>query len=246
MASEIVFGIHAVSAVLEKYAYKIKTLNIATERCDERLQALIDLANTHGIAMQTVQPRKLTEMADNTGHQGVVAVCQPLPKASVDDFMQLIQQPPQQCLILILDGIQDPHNLGACIRVANAAEVAAIVIPAHAAAKVTAVVRKVASGACEFIPIIAVHQLKRVLKELKKNQFSIYGLSSNTHNNLYDIKFPDHTAIIMGAEHEGIDPKLAELCDNLLKIPMQGFVDSLNVSVACGVTLFEIKRQWQD
>jgi 23S rRNA (guanosine2251-2'-O)-methyltransferase len=233
-----VFGLHAVQALLEHTPEKIQSLFIAQDRHDQRMQKIIALAKQRKISLL---PLKKDQYQQN--HQGVVAICD-APKANIDidlpTLFENLQEPP---LLLILDGVQDPHNLGACLRTANAAGVHAVIIPKDRAAPLNTTVRKVASGAAEITPLITVTNLVRTLEYLKEQGVWLYGMAGEAKKSLYEFDFKTPIAFVLGSEGEGLRRLTREHCDELLSIPMDGEVSSLNVSVATGVCLFEAVRQ---
>jgi len=241
-----IFGWHAVLAALENENNLFKKVILAKGRKeDSRKKRLQQLVQDRHIFMQMVSK---DEMDQEWGahHQGVAGV---LEQDAVEhlytenDLQNLIEQQAGPCLILILDGIQDPHNLGACLRSADAAGVCCVIAPKDKSAGLTPAVKKVACGAAETVPFIAVTNLARCLRELQSYGVWIYGASHEAEQTLYAAKFPKKTALVMGAEEKGLRRLTAEHCDELIKIPMYGSVESLNVSVATGICLFEIRRQ---
>ena len=243
---EIVFGIHAVNALIESAPERFIELWLLKGRDDERLQPVINLSKKHGISVQLVQRKVLDEKSDNEQHQGVVARVQAgktFNENDLDDIITRSLAKEESPFFLILDGVTDPHNLGACLRNADAAGVQAIIVPKDNAARLTGTVRKVAVGAAESVPLIQVTNLSRTMKSLQEQGVWIIGTAGETDTCLYDVKLSGPMALVMGAEGKGMRRLTRENCDQLVKLPMQGSVSSLNVSVATGICLFEIVRQ---
>lgn len=212
-------------------------------RRDQRLARLTTEAKDLGINVQRIDKSALDDKAGDRRHQGVVAEINRLESGNEDDLFRLLETLQHAPLILILDQIQDPHNLGACLRTADGAGVDAVVLPKDGAAPVNQTVRRVAAGAVDRIPVFYVVNLSRSLESLKQKGFWIYGTSDSGETSLYELKFTGNTAIVMGAEGKGLRRLTREHCDQLIRIPMSGSVSSLNVSVASGVILFEAVRQ---
>ena len=210
-------------------------------RGDARAQDLVKLAGSHAVRIITVDAQRLDGLTGNARHQGVAArVLAAKPRHDLDDVVENISGP---ALLLVLDGVQDPHNLGACLRVADAFGVHAVIAPKDRAVGITPVVSKVASGAAETVPYIAVTNLARALRELKERGIWIVGADEAATTSLYDAKLSGALAWVFGAEGEGMRRLTREHCDELVRIPMSGTVESLNVSVASGVCLGETVRQ---
>jgi 23S rRNA (guanosine2251-2'-O)-methyltransferase len=245
-AEELVFGIHAVKALIEAAPERFIELWLLKGREDERVMPIINLSRKYGISTQLVHRKVLDEKTEGEQHQGVVARVIPaktLTEADLDDIVQQAEKKGQEPFFLILDGVTDPHNLGACLRNADAAGVQAIIVPKDNAAKVTSVVRKVAVGAAESVPLVQVTNLSRTMKALQQMGVWIIGTAGETDTCLYDVKLSGPMALVMGAEGKGMRRLTRENCDQLVKLPMAGEVSSLNVSVASGICLFEIVRQ---
>jgi 23S rRNA (guanosine2251-2'-O)-methyltransferase len=234
----IVYGIHAVHAMLLQSPHKIRLLSLQETRDDTRLREILQLAHRHKISLE-----KTSYIFNQYPHaQGIIAHCTDSKdlQVSLPELLDSLQSPP---LLLILDGIQDPHNLGACLRTANAAGADAVIIPKDRAAPLNATVRKVACGAAEFTPVITITNLAQTLRQLKDQGIWIYGLAGEAQRDLYSENFVHPAAFVLGAEEEGLRRLTREHCDVLLSIPMQGRIESLNVSVAAGISLFEAARQ---
>ncbi len=242
--SEIVFGIHAVRHALEQHPETV--LEIRTQEGKKiagGLAAIMRLAEQHSLKVQR-QPREVLDVyTDHAAHQGVV-LTRLAPAAMVADLDTIVAETGQRpALLLMLEGIQDPHNLGACLRTANAAGVDAVIIPRDRAAAVNATVRKVASGAAEKTPVIAVTNIARCLRDLKQAGLWVVGTDDQAESTLYDTDLTLPVVIVMGAEGAGLRRNTREQCDFLMSLPMLGSVESLNVSVAAGICLYEVIRQ---
>jgi len=237
-----IFGWHTVLAALRANAANIKCLFVQEGRKDKRLQEIVALKDNYGIKTQVVSRVKLDELAADANHQGIVAEIKNA-SAATGDLSGILAHATHSLLFLILDGIQDPHNLGACLRTANAAKADAVIVPRDNAVGLTPVVSKVASGAVENINFIQVTNLARTIEFLKEHNVWIYGATEEASQSLYEADFKGSCAIVLGAEGRGLRRLTKESCDFLVKIPMLGDVASLNVSVACGVCLFEVIRQ---
>ena len=245
-SEELVFGIHAVNALLKSAPERFIEIWLLKGRDDERLLPIIHLTRKYGIAAQMVQRRVLDEKSADEQHQGVVARVKPgkvLTENDLDDIISSAEKQDVPPFLLILDGVTDPHNLGACLRNADAAGVHGIIVPKDNAAKITATVRKVAVGAAESVPLIQVTNLSRTMKHLQQKGVWIIGTAGETDTCLYDVELSGPMALVMGAEGKGMRRLTRENCDQLVKLPMAGSVSSLNVSVATGICLFEIVRQ---
>lgn len=242
--SETAYGIHAVDVILRRSPERIISLSIQSDRNDKRIQGLLSLAQNQGVAVDRVSKADLDEMVSER-HQGVVAVIKPrqadggVAERDLSGYLKGIDCP----LVLVLDGVTDPHNLGACLRSADAAGVAAVIVPKDNSAELNAVARKVASGAADVIPLVRVTNLARTLRSLKELGIWIVGTTGEADTLVYDQDLSIPTALVMGAEGPGMRRLTTEACDFLVKLPMAGDVSSLNVSVATGICLFEAVRQ---
>ncbi|MGO9515188.1 MAG: 23S rRNA (guanosine(2251)-2'-O)-methyltransferase RlmB [Steroidobacteraceae bacterium] len=237
-----VYGLHAVGAVIERAPQRLLELWIAEPRDDARMRDLRARAHAVGVHVQTAGNETLAKLVGDVAHQGAVAAVRPLKPWDEHDLSAALTEI-RDPLLLVLDGVTDPHNLGACLRTADAAGVQALIIPKDRAAVVDGVVRKVAVGAAEFVPVAAVTNLARTLGLLKERRIWVVGTDGQAEQSLYaaDLKRP--LALVLGAEGSGMRRLTRERCDFLVRIPMAGQAQSLNVSVAAGVALFEARRQ---
>lgn len=242
-AEELIFGIHAVTAILEETPFRIATLYVLQGRDDQRLQAVLAAAEAQGIKPQLLTRAALDALVPDGRHQGVIARCRVSTQYTENDIESLLTQLTVPPFLLILDGIQDPHNLGACLRSANAAGVHIVIAPRDRSVGLTPVVRKVACGAAEMTPFIQVTNLARTLRFLKDQGVWLYGMAEEGTSSLYQTDLRGALGLVLGAEGAGLRRLTRECCDNLLSIPMHGAIASLNVSVATGVCLFEAVRQ---
>lgn len=239
---EKVYGVHAVEALLRHHPKRVKQLWVAEGRQDPRIQALLSLAEAHRVNVGQRERRELDEWAEGV-HQGVVAEVSPSQVWGENMLDELLERNEGPALLLVLDGVTDPHNLGACLRTADAAGAQAVIVPKDKSATLNATVRKVACGAAEVIPLVAVTNLSRTLEKLQKKGLWIVGTAGEANKDLYDLDLTGPTVLVMGAEGKGMRRLTREHCDFLARLPMAGSVSSLNVSVATGVCLFEALRQ---
>lgn len=236
-------GLNSVAATLHRDPAAVLELWLDRERGDRRLQELAAEAEARGVRIQWADRKTLDRKAKGAGHQGAVMrarVPGPQGEGALEDLLTGATAPP---LLLVLDGVQDPHNLGACLRSADAAGVDAVVAPRDRACGVTPTVRKVASGGAETVPFIQVTNLARTLRTLKEAGVWLVGADSEGAGTLYDADLRGPTGLVLGAEGHGLRRLTREHCDLLVRIPMAGTVESLNVSVATGIFLFEARRQ---
>lgn len=241
--SEKIYGIHAVSAFLTNAPERVIEVYVLKGREDKRLQSLLEELYGLGISVQFLNRQTLDKKAEGEVHQGIIARVQPAKELNENDLDQILQHQINP-LLLVLDGVTDPHNLGACLRTADAAGVAAVIVPKDKSAQLTSTARKVACGAAEVVPLIRVTNLARTLRDLQHNHHVwVIGTAGEANDSLYQTKLTGALALVMGAEGEGMRRLTREHCDQLISIPMAGSVSSLNVSVATGVCLFEIVRQ---
>ena len=234
-------GFHAVTSRLRQRPETVHEIYIDAERKDARVKDLRELAMRLNVRVIAVDMKRLDGMAGGVRHQGVVAQAEPLdmPKF-IEDVLEGLSEPP---LLLVLDGVQDPHNLGACLRVADGAGAHAVIAPKDRSVGLTTAAIKVASGAAESVPYIVVTNLARTMRDLKERGIWLIGTSDDADKGLYEGDFTGPTALVMGSEGEGMRRLTRETCDLLVSIPMFGSVESLNVSVASGVCLYEARRQ---
>jgi len=245
--SELVFGYHATESLIRQRPDQIQALMLQADRNDKRMQALNDLARTQGVPISRCAKSDLDALTVGR-HQGVIATLRQgaslgaAGQTSEADLPALVAAA-ERPLLLILDGVTDPHNLGACLRSADAAGVTAVIFPKDKSADITDVARKVASGAAETVPWVKVTNLARTLEHLKKAGVWIIGASGEVSETLHDQDLTLPCALVLGSEGVGMRRLTREACDFLVSIPMAGAVSSLNVSVAAGVCLFEAVRQ---
>ncbi|MGE8067386.1 23S rRNA (guanosine(2251)-2'-O)-methyltransferase RlmB [Pseudomonas sp. NPDC089569] len=239
---EKIYGVHAVEALLRHHPKRVKQIWLAEGRSDPRVQTLIELANENRVQVGQAERREMDAWVEGV-HQGVVAEVSPSQvwgEAMLDELLDRTEGAP---LLLVLDGVTDPHNLGACLRSADAAGALAVIVPKDKSATLTPTVRKVACGAAEVIPLVAVTNLARTLEKLQQRGLWIVGTAGEAEVSLYEQDLTGPTILIMGAEGKGMRRLTREHCDYLVNLPMAGSVSSLNVSVATGVCLFEAQRQ---
>ena len=251
-SSKVLFGFHAVGVRLKTAPKSVIEIFYEPTRRDARLRQFIDKVNESGVRLVEADGLRLSKLAGNHGHQGVVARVQELKQVhSLDELLENLEAanaelPPADRtppLILVLDGVTDPHNLGACLRVADGAGAHAVIAPKDHAAGINATVAKVASGAAETIPYFMVTNLARTLGELKERNIWVIGTSDQATQTLYQADLKGPVALVLGAEGDGMRQLTAKTCDQLVSIPMLGAVESLNVSVASGICLYEAVRQ---
>lgn len=242
--ARILFGFHAVLSRLRQHSASVQEILIDRDRVDARMKDLLSMAESAGVRTMQVERSRLDGMAGMNGrHQGVIArvVDTPIPYKDIHDILESDLKEP--AFFLILDGVEDPHNLGACLRVADAMGVHAVIAPKDRAAGLNATVRKVACGAAETVPFIAVTNLARTIRELKEAGVFVVGTTMDAPSTLHNTKLEGPIALVLGAEGDGMRRLTQETCDALITIPMYGSVQSLNVSVASGICLYEIRRQ---
>lgn len=239
---QILLGFHAVTARLRHAPRSVRELYVDAARRDKRMQSLQQQARDAGISVRPVDAERLDGLARGARHQGVVALAAPLELAN--DLNTILDQLGNRpALLLVLDGVTDPHNLGACLRTADAAGAHAVIAPRDRAVGLNATVRRVACGAADTIPYITVTNLARSLRELKERGVWIVGTDDEAPGELYATDATRSIAWVLGAEGEGMRRLTRETCDDLVRIPMLGSVESLNVSVASAVCLYEAVRQ---
>ena len=238
-----IFGFHSIESLLNNNPESILKVFIQSGRVDIRVNNIITTLTNQKISFLHIDKKKLERIAKGEHHQGIIAevILPPLP--AEDSLIAVIKEIPDNPLVLILDSIQDPRNLGACLRSANAAGIDCVVINKDGSSSINAIVHKTSAGAINTLKIFQVTNLTRTIKALKKNGLWVIGLDGGASTTIYDINLADATAIVMGAEGKGIRQLIKKTCDQLVSIPMTGSVESLNVSVATGITLFESRRQ---
>ena len=236
-----IYGMHAVGALLESDA-KVQELLVQDGREDRRVTRLLTRAYAAGVPVRRVSRRNLDALVRGV-HQGVAASCEEAMPERDEEWLLTALAQAESPLLLVLDEVQDPHNLGACLRSADAAGALAVVVPRRRSPELTPAVRKAASGAAETMPLVRVSNLHRTLKGLQKTGLWLVGADAGAQGSLYDLDLRTSLALVVGGEGEGLRRLSRECCDRLVRLPMQGAVDSLNVSVAAGVCLFEAVRQ---
>lgn len=238
-----IFGLHAVTSLLKANPDSIKELFVDKKRQDKRMQDLVEQARQSGVRITMNQREELDRRVSSGNHQGIVALCD-MPKPHHEDFLDsLIEDPDHPLLFLVLDGVQDPHNLGACLRTADAVGVDAVIIPKDRSVSITATVVKVASGAAFTVPLVSVTNLSRAMYRMQAAGVWFVGTDGASTQSLYELNLTGSIGIVMGAEGSGLRRLTKEKCDFLVQLPMLGSVESLNVSVATGICLYEVLRQ---
>ena len=243
MSGSIVYGLHAVRAVLTRRPADVLRLSIAAARDDARVRELREIAAARGLRPVDSTTAALDQETGGAAHQGVVAEVRPSAPLDENRLLDLLTGLATPALVLVLDGVSDPHNLGACLRTADAAGATAVVAPRDRAAGLTPVVRKVAAGAAETVPFAQVTNLARSLRDMKEAGLWIAGTAGDGEQELFAADLSGPLAIVMGSEGKGLRRLTLEQCDFSLRLPMQGSVASLNVSVAAGIALYEALRQ---
>ena len=239
--ARLIYGFHAVVSRLRQNAAAVNEIYLDRSRSDPRARELAQLARDRGVRVMLVEGARLDGITGNARHQGVAARVEAAQLAQdLDTVLESLEEP---ALLLILDGVTDPHNLGACLRVADAMGVHAVIAPKDRAAGINPTVAKVASGAAETVPFIAVTNLARTLRELKEREVWLIGADQEAGQELYSVKLTGAVGWVLGAEGEGMRRLTRENCDELARIPMRGTVESLNVSVSAGICLAETRRQ---
>jgi 23S rRNA (guanosine2251-2'-O)-methyltransferase len=242
MSNDFIYGIHAVKAVLEREPERFIEAYVLKGRQDDRLMPILNDLQVCGVSIQQMTRKTLDDKAQGANHQGIIARVKAAKQLNENDIDAILAQH-ESPLLLVLDGVTDPHNLGACLRNADAAGVAAIIVPKDRSAPMNATVSKVACGAAEVVPLIRVTNLARTMRTLQEQGIWFVGTAGEATHDIYQAKLTGPLAIVMGAEGDGMRRLTRETCDDLIKIPMAGSVSSLNVSVASGICLFEAVRQ---
>jgi 23S rRNA (guanosine2251-2'-O)-methyltransferase len=240
--AETIYGLHAVRMMLERDATRVVRVLVAEQREDARVRAIEELARRHQRPLERIAARTLEQRLGDVAHQGVAADITPLPPWDEDQLLGALQTAAAP-LLVALDGVQDPHNLGACLRSADACGALAVIVPKDRAARLTAAARKVAAGAAETIPVVSVTNLVRTLKLLKDAGLWIVGADAGGAQPAPAVDLKGPVVLVLGAEGSGLRHLTRENCDLLVRLPRQGAVESLNVSVAAGMLLYEAARQ---
>ena len=243
MSESWIVGINPVEGALSNDAERVRELVVEQGQRNARVLELAERAKALKITVNHRPREQLDKLAGDARHQGVAALYEPPPMAHENDLAALMERDGSGTLVLVLDGVTDPHNLGACLRSSAAAKVTAVIVPKDRAVGLTPVVRRASAGGADRVPLIAVTNLARTLRELKDAGVWITGLDGETETSIYAVDFKGPVAIVLGSEGEGMRRLTRELCDFVAKIPMPGAMESLNVSVATGVVLFEALRQ---
>lgn len=241
--AERVFGLHAVTSLLERNPARVSLLRVLESRDDPRVRQVLELAEKSNVPVRRVSRQELDELVPGVSHQGVVAESGGVRGISESELPAFVEQLGEAAFLLILDGVQDPHNLGACLRSADAAGVHAVIVPKDKSAPLNATVRKVACGAAETVPVVRVTNLARLMRQLKNAGIWIYGAAGEADTGIYQTDLSGPVALVLGGEGKGLRRLTREHCDGLVSIPLAGSVSSLNVSVATGICLFEVRRQ---
>lgn len=244
-SSYAIYGLHTVLAVLARTPHRILSLQLDPSRSDDRLNTIRKLATQHGLAIQDMTGKHLDAKSGDATHQGVMAEVRPPEVKGDKDLKAALVKLDHPPLVLVLDGVQDPHNLGACLRTADAVGVDAVVTPKDRACSLNATVSKVASGAADVVPLYQVTNLVRCLRQFQDLGLWCVGLVGEAEHSLYETKLDGPLALVMGAEDKGLRRLTRETCDALASLPMRGTVESLNVSVTAGIALYEVLRQRQ-
>ena len=241
-SAELIYGLHAVESAIRHHPENMLQLWVQQGRHDKRMQQIIKLAKNNGLSVQAISAEKIRKKCADARHQGVVAEVRAVQGArmALEDCFEL-----ETCLLLILDEVQDPHNIGACLRSADAAGVDAVIVSKNRSPALNPVIRKVASGGAETVPYIQVSNLARAIEQLRDHGIWVVGTSGDADTRLYELQVGKRCALVMGSEGKGMRRLTRESCDQLISIPMRGQVESLNVSVATGICLFEMRRQME-
>lgn len=243
MANEMIYGLHAVQALLKRAPQRVQVIWVLEGRADARLQKVLQAAEKHKLPISSKSRKELDQACEGNNHQGVLVFASPGRVHDEKSLLDLVREVDGHPLLLVLDGVTDPHNLGACLRTADAAGVHAVIVPKDNSASLNDAARKVACGAAEAVPLITVTNLARTLRVLKDEGLWLVGTSGEAQVSIYEAPLTGPLVLVMGAEGSGMRRLTAETCDHLAYIPMAGSVSSLNVSVATGVCLFEAVRR---
>ncbi len=237
---EIIYGIHAVESAIRNQPENVLQVFVQQGRNDNRIKNILSIAKNSGVSVQSISNDKLKEKCPKARHQGVVAEIR-FNKSSNISLEDILEK--ESLLLLVLDEVQDPHNIGACLRTADAAGVDAVIVSKNRSPALTPVMRNVASGAAETVPYIMVSNLARALEKIKQSNVWVMGTSGDANQTIYETRASQRLALVMGSEGKGMRRLTREACDELISIPMLGSVESLNISVATAVCLYEIRRQ---
>ncbi|WP_213948094.1 23S rRNA (guanosine(2251)-2'-O)-methyltransferase RlmB [Luteibacter sp. dw_328] len=243
MSESWIVGINPVEAALTNDPDRVRKVLVEQKSKNERVNEIVSMARKLGLVLEQVSKEQLEKLGGEARHQGVIALYQTPPLRDETHLLPLLEAAGANAFVLVLDGVTDPHNLGACLRSAAAANVTAVIVPKDRAVGITPTVRRASAGGADRVPLIAVTNLARALGILKDAGVWITGLAGDTDKSIYDLDLKGPTALVMGSEGDGMRRLTRENCDFLAKIPMPGDMESLNVSVATGVVLFEALRQ---
>lgn len=245
-SSQTIYGLHAVRTMLLRHPERVTAVRVAERRDDPRAREIDELARGRQIPVQRVDAHVLDQKLGDAAHQGVVADIRPLPPWTEDDLLAAVQAAAEEGrapLLLALDGVQDPHNLGACLRTADACGALAVIVPRDRAAHVTPAVRKVAAGAAETTPVVIITNLVRTLKLLKDAGLWVVGADADAPKRAQEVDLKGAVVVVLGAEGAGLRQLTRQTCDWVVRLPQLGAVESLNVSVAAGMLFYEAVRQ---
>ncbi len=243
MSESWVVGIHPVAGVLSDNASHVRTVAVEHGQHNRRVRELVQQARTLGIPVLERSREQLGQLSGAVRHQGIAALYEPTMVRHAQDLAALIQRDGSTSLLLVLDGVTDPHNLGACLRSAAAAKATAVIVPRDRAAGLTQVARRTSAGGADRVPLMAVTNLARSLRALKDAGVWIIGLCGVAEQSLYTLDLKGPVALVLGSEGSGMRQLIGDTCDFMAKIPMPGTMESLNVSVVTGIALFEVLRQ---
>lgn len=245
MAKDYIYGMHVITSLLQREPHRIKQIWLDQQRDDERARLVLQLCQKAGITCQRADKHKLKQLSGDQVEQGVVAQASAMQSWDETRLFKHLDELSRPAFLLLLDGVQDPHNLGACLRTADAAGVDAVIVPKDRACGLTATVRKVACGAAEWLPLVSVTNLARCMEKLKQQNIWLTGLDASAEQSLYQTDLGGAIGLVLGAEGKGLRRLTREQCDHIARLPMQGTVESLNVSVSVGISLYEACRQRQ-
>jgi len=240
-----IFGFHSIESVIDSYPERVLNIYVQSDRRDKRMRNILEKLHKQKIAYCSIDKYQLEKLTKGESHQGIVAEVNVSIFQGQHEFIKYIKNSSDKPIILILDSIQDPRNFGACLRNANASGVDCVVFNKDGSSPINALVHKASAGAINQIKLFQVTNLSRTIKELQKNNVWIIGLDSKSNKSLYQVDLSDSVALVIGGEDKGLRRLIKESCDEIVNIPMTGTVESLNVSVATGIALFESIRQRQ-